>query len=499
MLTASLGVQAQDGNSPVRYSNLALQFSQVNANGDPQAAILPSVALSNGFGGYVDNPASIALIKGSYTNFALLNSRLTQESIYLGNTYEEKGIKNYLGNIGGVYKVPTKKGSMVIGGGYNLHTNLQRNTQIAGRNNESTITDHFKDPSSDYYDLAFETYAIDYGDVDSTYLESIFRIGFGPGGYPGITQDADISYRSRIGEYAAFFGTEFQKNLYFGLSGGIISGSYTYTRNFLEMDEYNQYDGNFIPSDQSDEGTDIDHILTHDEIDADITGLSLRAGLIYSFNNRFNLGVSYTFPSVLEVQEKYYSSIETNLDDNSTPFFYDLEGSFNYSIRRPGQINVGFALQNMNGFSFSSSAEYIDYSTTDLDFTVDRNSYGQNYELKIQENVLDSLMAADYKEVVNLKAGVKYLVNNKMELRAGAQFLPGKSKVYEASREVYSLGLGVKLSSEVVLDLSGQYRVWDDRSVAYSYTDNISGQPMKETISQKVSQLRFQAGIKLLF
>lgn len=491
-------IRAQSGQSPISYSNLALQFSGSGANGDPQSAVLPSVALSNGYGGYLDNPASIALMEGSYLSTALLGNTVEQENSYLGTTFDTEYSRGRFSNIGAVLQIPVKQGKMVIGAGYNLFHDINRYDVFGGRNNESTITDQFKDPSSDYHDIAFETYAIDYADTSGSYLESIFRIGFGPGGYPGITQQALVEYRSHLGEYSAFFGTEFRKDLFLGISAGLISGEYSYRREFLEFDEFNDYDGDFIPSDRGGSGTDIEDIETYDEVNAEIKGLTAGAGLIYRVTEFVNAGFSYTIPSVMEIDEYYFSSIETRLDDGSTPFYDETpEGFFVYKVKSPAKYRGGLALERYRGLSISVSGEFIDYSKTDIDFSEspDLNSISALRE----EQLVDSVMASDYNKVLNLKAGAKYLVNDKTEVRAGFAFFPSRSKKADTDMSRFSAGLGYRLNSGMVLDLSAQYSTYKDRSVAYSYYNDTTGNLKQPVVNHDISNLRIQAGIKFLF
>lgn len=495
-------VNAQNGNTQVSYSNLALQYSSYNLNGDAGTGFFPSVASANGNGSYIDNPASIALIDESNFNFSLLNNRVSYENTFLNNQVDTDDNATKLGNIGFAYEIPTTQGSFVIGANYNRLTYQNGIERLSARNSQSTITDAFKDPSSDYYDLAFETYAIDYGDVDSTYLESIFRIGFTPEQYPGINQEAEISYLTDIGEYSFFLGTEFQRNLFLGVSGGVVSGTYTYRRDFLEIDANNDYDGDFIPSDVSEEGTDIDNILTHDEIDADIIGFDFRVGAIYKFNPNFNAGISYLLPSTLIVRESYYSSMETNLDDGSSPFFYDFasDEDFEYRIKKPGQLNIGAAINDLNNIDISFSVELIDHSNLELDFITGNDvDFNEEVLLREQQSALDSTMAADYNLVTNIKTSIGFDVTEQLKLKAGYAFLPAKSKAFEADRNVISAGVGLKITNNIVLDVNGQYSYWDDRSVMYTYFDPLTQRNSAEVISKQAVNLNIMAGLRFLF
>lgn len=493
-------VYGQDGNSQISYPNLALQFSEQNFNGDPATGYFPSVANVNGFGSFLANPATIGLIEDNYFSFGLANKSVERENTYLGNSLVTDDNFTKLSNIGFIYKVPTEQGSFVVGAGYNRISDQKGITRLSARNNESTITDQFKDPSSDYHDIAFNAYAIDWGDVNETYLESIFRIGFAE--YPGITQEAEISYETNLGEYSFFFGTEFQEDLFIGVSGGLTAGNYTYRRDFLEVDDQNDYNFNFIPSDVQGDSTDIDNILTHDEIDAEIYGFTLRTGLLYKLTPNLNIGVSYLIPSTLVVNEEYYSSITTELDDGSTPFESDFasEEAYEYRIKKPGQLSAGLAFIDIAGFDLSISGEMINYSNLDLDLVKGNDlNFNDEVDIREQEEELGDFMANNYKRVINYKAGIGYQFTDELKLKAGYAFFEGKSKVFEADREIYSAGISANISENIILDLNGQYSMWNDRSVAYNYLDFDANETRAEVIDQDVSSIRIMAGIRFKF
>lgn len=501
MVFLSVEIKAQDGVSQISYLNLAQQFSSTNVNGDANTSILPSVAMENGFGSFMDNPASMALISTSYFNFGYLSNTSDNESSYFGRTSAIDNTEGQLSNIGLVYRAPTDQGSFVLGGGYNVSTTFNRTNILNGRNGRSTITDAFKSSGSDYNSIAFETYAIDYADVEQTMLESIFRIGFDPGSFPGITQDAEISQMGSIGEFSLFTATEFQKNIFFGASIGLVSGTYKYRRDFREFDQFNDYDGDFIePNSEGTGGTDINAIVLRDEIDSEIIGATIRTGLLFKILPKLNIGASVLFPSKLIVTEDYYSSLTTSFDDGRDNFFDDFDGEFNYSIRRPGQLNLGLAVEDLAGFSASISTELIDYRNTEIDLTRDSNlGFEEVIFLRNEQAIIDSTISADYKLVANLKGGLEYRIKSGIELRAGASLLPGKSSNFSADRFTLSGGLGVPLSRDLFLDITTQYTEWNDRSIMYEYFDTQSGDSMSESVGESINQLNILIGIKYRF
>lgn len=491
-------ISAQDGQNSLLYSSISQQLIGGNINGDANASILPSVATQNGYGSFFDNPASMALINMSYFNTGLLSNYAEQSNSYLGSSASFDNSNTQFGNIGLIYSVPADRGSFVVGGGYTLKNQINRTNALSATNTRSSITDVFKDESSDYHGIAFETYAIDYADVEQTILESIFRVGFVPGDFLGIQQSAEIKQRANIGEYSLFMASEVQKNLYIGASFGLIYGTYSYERNFLESDENNLFDTDFIDTESG--GTDIDRILLTDSFDSEIVGANLNLGALYKIHKNVNIGVSYKIPTKLIISEDYTSSITTNLDNESTPFFDSFEGTFDYAIRQPGQLNLGFALEDIAGFTLSVSSETIDYRNTSIDLTRDSDlSFEDVVFLRDQEAVLDSTIFADYQLVTNLKAGLKYKSRTGFELRGGMGILPGKSSTFKADRTVISAGLGLPLSREVYLDLTAQYTSWNDRSILYEYSDPLTGQNQVESIDETISQINVMVGIKYRF
>ncbi|MFV1885381.1 MAG: hypothetical protein ACMZ7B_12905 [Balneola sp.] len=494
-------VVAQDGQNPIRYSSLAQQFSTINTNGDANATALPSVAVQNGFGSFLYNPASMALIGMSYFNTGLLSNYAEQSNSYLGNSTSFDNNNTRFGNIGLIYSVPTERGSLVVGGGYTINNQINRTNILSAYNEQSTITDVFKNEASDYNDIAFEAYAIDYVDVEQTTLESIFRIGFTPANFPGIQQEAEIKQRGSVGEYSIFMATEVQRNLFIGASLGVTYGDYSYERYFLETDSENAYNGDFIDTDnEGNGGTDVADILLEDQFDSEIVGANIRAGLLYKLLPNINVGASFLLPTRFVVTEDYYSEITTNLDDGRTPFGDSYTGEFSYSVRRPGQLNLGLALEDINGFTVSTAVEIIDYRNTDIDLTRDNDlEFRDIAALREQEAAFDSVMKADYNLVTNLKAGLKYKSDTGFEIRGGFGILPGKSSSYSADKIVLSGGLGIPLSRELYLDVTTQYTRWNDRSILYEYFDAQSGQERSESINETISHINLMVGFKYRF
>ena len=497
LITAS-SAMAQDGYDPMSYSSLSQVFSSQQYLGSSNSAILPSVAMENGYASFIDNPAAMSLIKGSYVNIGYMSNRSEFNQSFRGNELLLDSKADYINNIGVVYKIPTRVGSLVLGGG--IHTNSVYNRSLGSSafNNQSTITDIFKGESSDYRNIAFETYAIDYADQAQTQLESIFRIGFDDG-FPGTYQQSELTQDGRSREFAFFMGTEFKKNLHIGFSLGINEAFHNMSRNILEEDLDNVYDGDFIEQDENGEnGTDIYSIQLSDELRSDVLGFEARIGAVYKLGQYLNLGASWSLPSIMEITEEYNSTITTSFDNSIGPFFDSFEGEFTYAITRPSKYSLGMAVNQLKGFDLSIGVDFISYNKTDIDLTYDQSlDFDEVAFLRDQEAVIEQSINQRYQSVMNTRIGAQYRFKNGAELRAGTSILPSKSVQIDETRKLYSGGIGIPLSRDFFLDITTQYIQWNDRSILYEYQDMGSTIPIQESISESNQLINVLIGIKI--
>jgi len=497
LITAS-SAMAQDGYDPMSYSSLSQVFSSQQYLGSANSAILPSVAMENGYASFIDNPAAMSLIKGSYVNIGYMSNRSEFNQSFRGNELLLDSKADYINNIGVVYKIPTRVGSLVLGGG--IHTNSVYNRSLGSSafNNQSTITDIFKGESSDYRNIAFETYAIDYADQAQTQLESIFRIGFDDG-FPGTYQQSELTQDGRSREFAFFMGTEFKKNLHIGFSLGINEAFHNMSRNILEEDLDNVYDGDFIEQDENGEnGTDIYSIQLSDELRSDVLGFEARIGAVYKLGQYLNLGASWSLPSIMEITEEYNSTITTSFDNSIGPFFDSFEGEFTYAITRPSKYSLGMAVNQLKGFDLSIGVDFISYNKTDIDLTYNQSlDFDEVAFLRDQEAVIEQSINQRYQSVMNTRIGAQYRFKNGAELRAGTSILPSKSVQIDETRKLYSGGIGIPLSRDFFLDITTQYIQWNDRSVLYEYQDMGSTKPIQESISESNQLINVLIGIKI--
>jgi hypothetical protein len=463
-ITLAFQARAQNTNDPLLYSNQAVNFGDQREIINPITGIMPGTAYASGFGTFLDNPASAALFETSFGEFGFTYKSIREEANFLGNTRTENDERTNLSNLGFIYSFPTEQGSLVVGAGYNQHSAGTRALGFNARNERSTITDQFKTPGNTYADIAFNTFAIDYGDEFEDWDESIFRIGFDQyGDFLGIRQQGEITQRGSGGEYSAFLATGFQPGLMVGASIGLLAGRSNYERIFQEVDEFNDYAGQVIDSnDDGEPDTDIDNILLSDEVRSRYSGFRARVGALYRITPNVNIGASYTLPTRISIDENYDATIRSTFN-NGVTFEDSIDGQFSYSVRHPSRTNIGLAINNLGGLSISASAEYVDYSNVEIDF--DDTAM---YEDQLAEN---DFISNEFQDVWNLRGGASLAVTPAFTIRGGYGFLPSRFRDGIDDRHIYSAGMGFALTRNSSFEIGALYMRWEEESAVYTYSE----------------------------
>ncbi|TVR15389.1 MAG: hypothetical protein EA391_10610 [Balneolaceae bacterium] len=462
VLVGFSSLNAQNPNNALLYSYQATLFGDQGAANDPISIIMPGTAFKSGFGSFMDNPASMALHQQSFGEFGLSYRSVDEDATYLGQNRDLNDSQNGVSNFGFLYSFPTVQGSFVFGAGYSQHSIYNRALGFRARNENSTITDKFKVNGSPYQEIAFNTFATDEGDEFGDWDESIFRIGFDRfGDFLGLRQQGEIIQRGYSGEYSMFFATEFQENFLVGASIGLLSGRFNYSRIFQEIDEFNDYSSTIIDSNGDGFGdTDVDNIILDDGLRSRFSGFRARAGLLYKISDQFNIGVSYTFPTTIDVDETFRADLRTTFN-NGVEFSDFTDSEFSYRVKYPARTALGFGMQNLNGLSASFSAEYVDYSDTRIDF--------RESSLFEDELIENDFIEDNFRSVWSFRGGIAYDITPEFNLRAGYSRLPGRFAEISNDRNVYALGAGFSITPNLRLEFAAQYAIWEEVSAVYDY------------------------------
>jgi long-subunit fatty acid transport protein len=266
---------------------------------------------------------------------------------------------------------------------------------------------------------------------------------------------------------------------------GYLNGTYSYQREFLESDRRNNYDANFIDSNDDGEfDTDIDRIFSADVVDTDIEAFSARLGFVFEPIQQLNIGASYAFPTQLNIDERYNTEIQTVFDNGAETGVEEAPGRFSYKIIRPHRLKGGFTVKSGNGLQLTATAEGVFYSDARIEF--------DEIELNPDENAINRVVRSNFDNVINLRGGLEYKINDQFTPRVGYAYFPNpQQNSLGSEKQFINGGFSAELTKGLMFDFGLQYSFWDDQNELYA-TPNVS-----EVVREEVTRLHVMAGLRM--
>ncbi len=465
----------------------ALRFSTQIPSGDAatMAAGGSSAATFTNYGSVLINPAALGLAPESAFMIGLGLRDVSEDAVYRGNSLDYDDAQTSFTNAGFIYKLPTVQGSLVIGGGYNQTANFNRAYRINAFNDRSSITDFFFD-NDFYFDTAFNAFAIEEDDFG---LFPIFRPFFDEP-FGGVSQTSNVTESGHLGEFTASIATEFIENLFVGATLGIPIGSYSFRRDFLERDT----EGNYGPLDTEIGGEPFTipapaNVVWRDRIDADISGLSARIGVIYRLLPNMSVGASYAMPTIYNIDESYTTFIETNYEDGTSESDR-LRGETSYKLRTPSRLTFGLATHDLP-VNISAAVERVTNSRIQF------RDYGDlGAEVELNDEIRD-----DFKDVLNYRFGATLDISEVVRPSVGYAYMPGVSRTSDEAMQFVSGGVTIGVNQNLSLEMGLQYAFFDDNQVVYDFYDYQAddGSFLNETVSTSVNRYHVVIGANFRF
>jgi hypothetical protein len=450
----------------------ALRYTQTLPLFDPASMAMggATAGLTADAGSFLVNPAGMALAGKSYFYFGLGNRDVSEDATYRGNVSTFNDNQTGISNIGFVFKAPTDVGSLVMGAGYAQTADFNRAYSVNAYNTDNSITDFLVNSTSDLYNgTAYDAYAIDEDEFGQ------YTVYEGAGGFAGADQYVEYFERGQMGEYSLFFATEFQKNLFMGVSLGLPAGQYSYQRAFLEEDINNLY---------TTAPYDVDAVTVEDRIDASIRGFNARIGLLYKPAEFAKVSLSYTTATRYEVNETYSTYIQTDFKsfdvDGNNSYWAETEGEITYRVVAPSRLNAGVAFET-GPLTIAASADRLDYSAIEM------SGFGVAGDRDERR-----LIRREFTPVTNLRLGASYKIGQNI-LRGGYAVNESPHRTNELGSEFISGGVTIDLGNEFALDLGVQYLTRTDNQALYN-TGTVT-----ESVNSKIGRFNTMIGFRVGF
>ncbi|TAK67182.1 MAG: hypothetical protein EPO24_00740 [Bacteroidetes bacterium] len=411
------------------------------------------------------NPAGLAQIKRNEFSLGLSHFSYGNTSSFQGNSSSFTNSATNLNDVGLVYSFPTTQGSLVLAFGYGRSNDFTTGLSFSGDNPYSSMV-----PSLDY-DLAYELYLVD--SVGNTPIQD------------SVEQQGRVLEDGGLNNWMISGAVEAAQNLFLGATLNFISGSYTYNRDFSEFDVYDKYTAARFGADYA-----IDRWKVINTIDGDISGFTMRLGMLYKFNNRSRLGFNIKLPTSYTIREEYASEGTSTFDvpdqQGNYSYYYRIPGATEYDVTTPFVFSGGFSIGS-DDLILASDVEYTDW--TQMKFKGD--PYLEQYNTDIKEI---------FTPTFNFHVGAEFHVpESSLRLRGGFAYIPSpyKDDPTDYDQKYVTGGLGVLMADVLMLDLGFAHGFWETSHVNYQHYNN-AGKPLSET-KEKITTNNVMATISYRF
>ncbi|SNS97023.1 Outer membrane protein transport protein (OMPP1/FadL/TodX) [Ekhidna lutea] len=295
------------------------------------------------------------------------------------------------------------------------------------------------------------------------------------GGFP--IQRETIKERGSHYQLNMAWGGNYDDRLYFGGGMGVQILNYKQNRSYEEFD--------FLQ-----DGSDMDSlnaIFIDDEIRTRGAGVNFNAGAIYRPASFLTVGVSYTSPSFLSLDEESFIDLEADWDPGST-FTEEVDGETTtydlanidpyrsnlfvntYRLRTPSKVGLGASMFIGKSGFLSGDLEFVNYGNAKLnsdDFSTSQDN--------------DDIKSA-YESVVNIRVGGEYRFDS-FRLRAGYAYFPDPFKDTNLQdRTNITFGFGYR-TFDYFLDFAVVSSISQQQAVPYfldpeTVPEDFAGQPV---------------------
>lgn len=467
------------------------------------------------------NPAGLGYFQSSMIGGALHSAYTIDESIYrtpgFSAALNQSTNRTNPGNIALLYKIPTVRGSFVIGGAYQHVNTFERHLRFVGTNTTSTVTTSFlpfndefalgKNNSLDFLaDIPFAAFnggVIEYfpefleDDPDAyPFLEAVV---------PGSTieQIGSVIEKGRVHEINFGGAAEAVRGLMVGISFNFPIGTYEYSNLFTE-DDFNNENRAEHYSVILDDGRlleGFDFLEMRDYITSRINGGNGRIGVTYNFTQNVRLGAVLESPTYYNIREEYGRQFDTFFDDGGRLSYGSKvddvgTGIFEYRILTPWRWGFGGSFSTPN-LTVLADVEFVDWRQLELESRTERGLFDE----------INRSIREQYTSALNTRLGLEYQVNGVM-LRGGFAYQPdpldldlrrGDGTQLDRDKIFVSAGLGYRYQNQFQIDFGWMQGRFDSFYSAYPEDNLGPRQDEVLIVDEKIIQNQFVVGVSVFF
>ena len=398
------------------------------------------------------NPAGLAQLRRGELNLGFSHNEITNNASFLGEKIKGQTSFSRLNSVGIVMPVPTYRGSLVFGIGYNKVRDFDNIVKVEGVN----------DSYAAYKDIVIPTY-----EGASTTVNG------------NLYQNETVLDEGSLNHFSIAGAMEVQKDFYLGATLNFVGGTDDYSVRFSEEDVYNLYNTPFDEASQI--FSDLDYWDYNQRISSEFSGVNVKVGAFYRFGTGLNIGAAIVTPTRYTIKETWSESWDEYYDNESEPFPFSDEGEYEYQIQEPYGFNFGASFKFLN-FLFAGGFEFKDWSQAK--FRTDPPIYGMT-KTEVNARIKDELQS-----VAKIHLGAEaYIPLIKARVRAGffSSPSPYRNAEYMPDKEYYTAGASLQLDKQVMVDVGLVHGIWEkttvDNLTKYSTLEDMSYDKIIGTLS----------------
>jgi hypothetical protein len=412
------------------------------------------IGVSDDFTATYWNPAGLAQMRRIELTGGITNFNYDNTATFFGNAKDGKQTSTKLDNLGFVFPFPTEQGSFVLSFGYNHSGDYSTATAFNGYNPGSSIVGSLFDNDT-LYDIPYMVYLED--------AKGNARVT------GNVQQTGTVKETGGMGNWAFAGAIDVAKDLSFGLTLNVLSGTYQYERHYVETDINNFYNLTTNPP-TSPAYFDFNKFYLDDIINSDITGVNLMFGMMYRAD-RYRVGLTIKTPTSVKISETF-SDAGQSIFDNNDQFSYTTPTSKNdYGVKSPWTFGAGMSVEPIIGLLLAADIDYTDW--TQMEWT-------DNATLELDNTNLQSQLRA----ATNLRFGAEYEIpSTDLRIRAGYMHnqSPFAGDPSSYNQTAITGGAGVLLQNNVLLDLG--VAIGSSKTFHSNYADSIFPSRTYESLS----------------
>ncbi len=427
------------------------------------------------YSAFYTNPAGLGWLKQSQVAGALNFLSATDDAsvVFPGGAsglFSEEQTNQSLGNLAGAFKVPTNRGSLVVGAAFNQTNTFERTLHFQGLNNTASITDVLL-PFDDEFEVQEDDagfFPVFFSDLpEIAYLGGAIEflpenVGTGDGLFyqavnPGSTieQRSDVYQEGRMRDFSLGGAFEAAKGVMVGASLNFSFGSYEFQSIFDEVDINNENTEDlYIVLDGSNELRGFDRVSYEENFISDLVGANFRVGISAEATPELRVGLTAESPTFYRVDEQFDTIVSTDFDNGAFLSYGGVagdvgRGSFEYDITTPWRFGAGLSY-SISGLTLMGDIEFVDWTQMEMDADVDQAFFSD----------INRAIRSNFQSVVNTRFAGEFAINE-LTLRGGVAFHPDPIDTrlsgtdgtsVDRDKMFLSAGLGYKFSEKFGID-----------------------------------------------